>query len=379
MKKIIIYYGPKKDFLNKIPKSDIMTLSELVTYDDMKRKEIQVKHSNNGEESEVKEIEKDMKKEIINLVAYSESYAGITESAIQGFINILSFYSIENLYLQNPPLAIEKQICELYGNKVERIKCNYSTINKTALKRINDEFSKNVIGQENVKKQLLVSLYPLIKKGKGKPVVIMLYGVSGVGKTETAKFISKILNQELFRKQFSMFHSGELSSYIFGGIHSHSSFARDLLERESNVILLDEFDKPNSVFYSAFYQVFDEGIFEDKNYIVNLENSIIICTSNYKTEEEIRKHLGDPIFFRFQKFIKFQELSNESKILIFEKLFENKFATLSRKEKSWIRKDEVMLVISKNIDKFKNVRQMMNILEEIVDIKLVEKELNIKL
>lgn len=145
------------------------------------------------------------------------------------------------------------------------------------------------------------------------------------------------------------------------------------------MILLDEFDKPNSVFYSAFYQVFDEGIFEDKNYIVNLENSIIICTSNYKTEEEIRKHLGDPIFFRFQKFIKFQELSNESKILIFEKLFENKFATLSRKEKSWIRKDEVMLVISKNIDKFKNVRQMMNILEEIVDIKLVEKELNIKL
>lgn len=379
MKKIIIYCGPKKDFLNKIPKSEIMTLSELVTYDDMKRKEISVKHSNNGEESEVKEIEKDMKKEIINLVAYSESYAGITESAIQGFINILSFYSIENLYLQNPPLAIEKQICELYGNKVERIKCSYSAINKIALKRINDEFSKNVIGQENVKKQLLVSLYPLIKKGKGKPVVIMLYGVSGVGKTETAKFISKILNQELFRKQFSMFHSGELSSYIFGGIHSHSSFARDLLERESNVILLDEFDKPNSIFYSAFYQVFDEGVFEDKNYTVNLENSIIICTSNYKTEEEIRKHLGDPIFFRFQKFIKFQELSNESKALIFEKLFENKFTTLSRKEKSWINKDEVMLWINQNIDKFKNVRQMMNILEEIIDIKLVEKELNIKL
>lgn len=379
MKKILIYYGPKKDFLNQIPKGEIMTLSELVTYDDMKRKEISVKHSNNGEENEIKEIEKDIKKEIKNLVAYSESYAGITESAIQGFINILSFYNIENLYLQNPPVVIEKQISELYEHKIDRLNYTYNNLNKIAFKKINEEFSKTVIGQESVKKRLLVSLYPLLKKEKLKPVVIMLYGVSGVGKTETAKFISKILGQELFRKQFSMFHSGELSSYIFGGIHSHSSFARELLERESNVILLDEFDKPNSVFYSAFYQIFDEGIFEDKNYVVNLKNSIIICTSNYKSEDEIRKHLGDPIFFRFQKFIKFQELSNDSKLLILDKLFESKYTTLSQKEKSWINKENIMLLLKKNIDRLKNVRQMMNIVEEIIDVELVEKELSIKL
>ena len=41
------------------------------------------------------------------------------------------------------------------------------------------------------------------------------------------------------------------------------SFAKDLLARDSNVILLDEFDKANSIFHSAFYQLFDEGIFED--------------------------------------------------------------------------------------------------------------------
>ena len=30
---------------------------------------------------------------------------------------------------------------------------------------------------------------------------------------------------------------------LFGGNHSQNSFAKELLERKSNVILLDEFDK----------------------------------------------------------------------------------------------------------------------------------------
>lgn len=82
--------------------------------------------------------------------------------------------------------------------------------------------------------------------------------------------------------------------HTFGGAHYEPSFAKELLDRESNVILLDEFDKAYSVFHSAFYQLFDEGIYEDQNYRLELFKSIIICTSNYKSEDDIKSHLGRP-------------------------------------------------------------------------------------
>ena len=40
------------------------------------------------------------KKRHKDVVAYSEQYAGITESAVQSFLSVLDSYEIENLYLQ---------------------------------------------------------------------------------------------------------------------------------------------------------------------------------------------------------------------------------------------------------------------------------------
>lgn len=234
----------------------------------------------------------------------------------------------------------------------------------------------NIIGQEIVKKRVLISLYPLMEDNSNhKPVVIMFYGNSGIGKTETAKFLSKIIEQPLFRKQFSMFHSGEFQAYLFGGNHFQACFARELLERESNVILLDEFDKPHSVFHSAFYQLFDEGIFEDKNYNVELYNSIIICTSNYQSEAEIRKQLGDPIYFRFDKFIKFEDLSEDSLKKIIGMLINKKHKSLSKDEKKKVDKDYIKARLFKNVSKLTNVRQISTIVDEYFNLQLVEKML----
>ncbi len=80
----------------------------------------------------------------------------------------------------------------------------------------------------------------------------MFYGPSGVGKTEISKIISECLGGKLLRKQMSMNKTNYMFDYIFGNKHGKSSLAKDLLERESNVILLDEFDKGLSEINSAF-------------------------------------------------------------------------------------------------------------------------------
>ena len=152
--------------------------------------------------------------------------------------------------------------------------------------------------------------------------MLLFYGNSGIGKTETAQFLTEKIGGQILRKQFSMYQNNESANYLFGGKYNEKSFAKDLIGRDSNVILLDEFDKAYSVFHSAFYQLFDEGIYEDHNYKVVVNKAIIVCTSNYKTIDEIKEHLGLPIYNRFDSIIKFDDLPDMAKEKIAEREIE---------------------------------------------------------
>lgn len=65
-----------------------------------------------------------------------------------------------------------------------------------------------------------------------------------------------------------MYQNNESANYIFGGRYNEKSFAARSFGQRTNVLLFDEFDKALSIFHSAFYQLFDEGIYEDHNYKV---------------------------------------------------------------------------------------------------------------
>ncbi len=370
MKKIIIYYGPKNEFEKILPSDNRKTLSEFISQDDAKRREFSFNKSqlyqDNEDNEEIEYIE--------NIIAYSESYAGITEGAIQRFSNLFEMYQIDNLYLQNPPLQIQTRLEQTFSSIIHKQYYNYNAINVNHLKDLNSTFSDKIIGQEPVKRKLLTSFYPLVKGTNDKrPVVLLFYGPSGVGKTETAKFISNLLGQKLFRRQFSMYHSNEFADYMFGGNHFQNSFAKELLERKSNVILLDEFDKAAPVFYSAFYQLFDEGVFEDKNYKVKVENAIIICTSNYLNLEDIRKHLGDPIYYRIGNFIEYKPLTQQAKFDIIKLLVSTKYNKLNNDEKTLIDTNNLENLLIKNLNKLKNVRQISTLIDEYLYYNLVIK------
>ena len=135
---------------------------------------------------------------------------------------------------------------------------------------------------------------------------------------------------------------------------------RDLLGRESDVILLDEFDKANPIFHSAFYQLFDDGIYEDTNYYLELKNAIIICTTNYTSREEIIKNLGEAIFNRFNAVIYFEELSIESKVHICDLVVED----ISKKYKITV-DSEIIERLHAKMELLESVREIRNLIEKV--------------
>ena len=196
--------------------------------------------------------------------------------------------------------------------------------------------------------------------GDRSPLVIMLYGASGSGKTEMAKILSKVIDGDgnLFRKQLSMHQNTYSANYLFGGEHSDESLARDLMQRESNVILFDEFDKLNQTLYSAFYQLFDEGVFEDSNYTVNTSRAIIVCTSNFSSEDEIKRSLGEPIFSRFDACIEFRPLDSDSMAKIAARLYDRHYSELDDDQKAIVKanEDDIKTFINNIATTVKNVR-----------------------
>jgi ATP-dependent Clp protease ATP-binding subunit ClpA len=199
----------------------------------------------------------------------------------------------------------------------------------------------------------------------------MFYGPSGVGKTETAQFVNGLLGGELMRKQFSMFHNDRFSSYLFGGHHNEASFAHDLLDRESGVILVDEFDKANPIFHSAFYQLFDEGVFEDRNYHVQLGPSLIICTSNYGSENQIRQTLGDALYSRFDALIRYENLKPAEIEQIIDKLIDRRLAHLSTDEREQLIEGTLRTGLHRLAKNVGNVRKLGKQVDAVISLQLV--------
>ena len=319
MKKIVMFYGSDRAFAEIIPKEHRNLLSVAMQIDDESKKFVmEIK----GLPKQDTETEKPKKKKprISNLVIYANEYNSVNEHVITNFVDFVAQINVTNMYIQNPPALLRDQVERIYAErdiiKVDEQK--YNIISEDIVKRIYLEFDNRIIGQESVKMKLLKALYPIMDNRQCKPVVILFYGDSGLGKTETVQYLTELLGGVLLRKQFSMYQNNEFSNYLFGGKHNQKSFAKDLLARDSNVILLDEFDKANPVFHSAFYQLFDEGVFEDQNYKVDVRHAVIFCTSNYHSEDEIKDILGLPIYNRFDAIIEFKQLSKDAKMKIAE-------------------------------------------------------------
>lgn len=368
MESVKIFFGSDSRFNEKTKDlKSFHTLSDLFNH--INKTEIDI----NGVDSVEKEP-----LNIENLVVNTDDYGSIKEWALLGFSNNIlqnKKLNICNLWINNPPTKIHDDVVKMYPKIIEKYTPQYRSITIDTLKNMVNNYEDVVIGQNSVIKQIVSSLYLLKNDNRKKPVSILFLGESGVGKTETAKFISENIDKAMVRIQFSMQQTNDASKFIFGADHGEDSLARELIRRNSNVVLLDEFDKVHPLFYNAFYQMFDEGVFVDSNYNVNMEKCVIICTSNYTNERDAEKHLGMPIYSRFSKIIKFDNLNSVDIIKIASKIYEKLFQQIDEHDSKIIADNDILNFYIDAIKKgsYRNIRMLKNDMEEAINYEILKK------
>lgn len=367
---IFIYYGPPSWFHRELGDVKAKNLMSIVSRMDDERREVHVRVP--GEEAVPQK-----RRRPARVVAESSDFASISHHWIANFARLVRDIRPNRIYLNNPPTRVETQLRHAFkSTKVERYE--YPTLSASKLVEFRDGFGDHLVGQGAVRDALLAAMYPLTRSTRTKPVVVMFYGPSGVGKTETANFVNVLLGGELMRKQFSMFHSEKSTAYLFGGEHGEASLARDLLDRESGVILFDEFDKANPVFHSAFYQVFDSGEFVDLNYKVDLGPALIICTTNYRSEEEVARALGEALTSRFDALIPFEALSPSQTEIVIVRLLASILSSLPPDERALVDHYSVLDTLLPLAAKSKNVRRLGKTIEAVVSTYVMDAALETK-
>ena len=368
MDKIEIFWGADKDFDEAIDSLDnIYFLVDVINH--INKTDLKIEGLGDRKEPPM---------EVENLLIHTDDYGGVREWALLGFSNNVLRHlkvRIKNLWLCNPPTKIYEDIVKNYDKEIiVEHRTQYPEVTVEDMRKMAENFDEAVIGQPHVMRQALASIYALKNGGRKRPVTLLFLGDSGIGKTETAKYISSCLGTDMVRIQFSMQQTNNAYQYIFGADHGEDSLARELIRRSSNVVLLDEFDKVSPAFYNAFYQMFDEGAFVDANYSVDVSKCIIICTTNYMTEEEAEKYLGTPIYSRFSKVIIFNPISVEDKLKIARRCYAGTMDKLDGEDRLLIENNAVLEFFERVIidGAYPNMRMLRNDIEDAVNFEVLK-------
>ncbi|MCJ0943933.1 AAA family ATPase [Mammaliicoccus sciuri] len=304
--------------------------------------------------------------EIEKLVIFSNDFASVTTHVITNFINIITLgRHIKQIYVHNPPKRVKNALYSLDNSSINESFFNYSIPKISDVVKFYNSLTKDdeIVGQSEAKKQISIDIFRHLKNQEKQPFVSLFYGPSGVGKTELAKKISELFEGEITRIQFSMMQGEEAFKYIFGDEHAKVSLAKDLLDRKSNIILIDEFDKVSPIYYNVFYQMFDEGIIEDANYKVDVTNCIFILTSNFFEQSNIIGTIGEPIFSRIDSIIEFSYLNESELSLVINKIFNDVYDELTKEEKQIVDESNLLQKYQRLDYEIGNIRYLNKIIK----------------
>ena len=196
-----------------------------------------------------------------------------------------------------------------------------------------------------------------------RPVSFIFAGPTGVGKTELAKTLARVMfdsEDAMIRIDMSEYMEKHTVSKLIGappgyvGYDDAGQLTEKVRRKPYSIILLDEIEKAHADVFNILLQILDDGRVADSHgRIVNFENTVIIMTSNAgsqvrsaslgfnKTEDDSAqartdmalKEIFRPEFLnRVDDIITFKSLSRENLVGIVDLMIKELATELFRKE-----------------------------------------------
>lgn len=239
------------------------------------------------------------------------------------------------------------------------------------LLRLEDEMKKQVIGQDEAVEAVARAIRRA-RSGLGaktRPIGSFLFlGPTGVGKTETAKALARILFSDehaITRIDMSEYMESHSVARLIGappgyvGYEEGGQLTEAVRRKPYSVILLDEIEKAHPQVFNLFLQIFDEGRLTDsKGVTVDFRNAIIIMTSNLggdiiQKSKEDKKEINKKIWKMLHMHFKPEFLNRLDSVVVYNSLSARDILEISKQQLEQVgermRENNIELKVSEDV------------------------------